>query len=579
MSEELIEQIKADERIRGLKLSRDELERLAELTEQLHRDCPLFRRLSIEDLAYIAQAGTVQTHERGEVLIREGDTDRVMYIVLAGQLRVWKRTEQGSKQLLGYHYPGDYSGEMIMLTGEARLATLDVVEDAKVLAFDETGWARIKAHEWLEKRIEREGPERVRENTYPFEGKQLDEVIVERRRKSWVALLRRILAPILITVLVLTAIALLSGSDRLTGEIATSIGLAVVVAMFLWGVWMWQDWRNDDYIVTSKRVIHVERILMPPFPIERREVAIQAIQDIRISNQGLWTLLFGVQSIVIRTMGEVAVRFPDMDNAEEIKNKIFETQRRGALRSEIPGQMLIQQRLREELGMEVKQVTPLDSGLQMRDESTKKRWLGPLDYFVPYTRIEEPDKITWRQHWLFMLRAVLAPVLLGFLSLVLVIWPLVSKVAWVQLQRWVWVVPGLVLLLVSFGWYLWRYEGWRNNIYQVTDSRIVDIDGTPFHLRHETRTEGTFDVIQNVTYDSPNWLFRLLSIGFVTIDTAAEHAAYTFDWVSHPAEVQQEIFRRWTDYRVREEEAATRRRHQEFLDWIVQYHQLVNQKG
>jgi hypothetical protein len=133
--------------------------------------------------------------------------------------------------------------------------------------------------------------------------------------------------------------------------------------------------------------------------------------------------------------------------------------------------------------------------------------------------------------------------------------------------------------LISFGWYLWRYEGWRNHIYQVTDSRIIDIEGTPFHLRHETRTEGTFDVIQNVTYDSPNWVFRLLSIGFVRIDTAAEQGAYTFDWVSHPAEVQQEIFRRWTDYREREEEAATRRRHQEFLDWIVQYDRLVRQEG
>jgi len=142
---------------------------------------------------------------------------------------------------------------------------------------------------------------------------------------------------------------------------------------------------------------------------------------------------------------------------------------------------------------------------------------------------------------------------------------------------WWWLIP-CVALLASFGWYLWRYEGWRNDVYQVTDSRIIDIEGSPFHLRKETRTEGMFDVIQNVTYDSPNLFYRALRIGFVTIDTAAEQGAYTFDWVSRPAQVQQEIFTRWTAYREKQKEAATRQRHQEFLDWIREYDRLRYQE-
>jgi CRP-like cAMP-binding protein len=578
MSETVIAQLEANDRIRGLDLTRDELERLADLTEKL-RDCPLFRRLPLGELAYIAQAGEVRSLERGQMLIRQGDRDRVMYVILEGQLRVWEETEQGTKQLLGYHYPGDYSGELIMISGDARIANIDAVEDSKVVAFDEEGWARISAHQSLLNRIQREGPERVRENTYPFEGKQLDEVIVERLRKSWVALFRGILAPALITIVALVVIGLLSGTPQMGLEIATSVGLAVVVAMFLWGLWIWQDWRNDDYIVTSKRVINVERVLIPPFPIERREVAMQSIQDLRTTNQGLWTILFGVKSIEIRTMGTGTIRFPDMDDADRVAEIIFQTQKRAASRTEIPGPTLIRQRLKEELGFEVPRVTSLDSVLQAEDDKPRNGWLGPLDYFVPYTRIKEPDRITWRMHWLFMLIAVLPPLLLGFGSLVLVILPLVPGEPWFELSRWVWVIPGAVLMLISFGWYLWRYEGWRNHVYQVTDSRIIDIEGTPFHLYRETRTEGTFDVIQNVTYDSPNWVFRALGIGFVQIDTAAEESAYTFDKVGHPEQVQQEIFQRWTAYREREKESAIRRRHQEFLDWIVEYDRLVRQEG
>jgi hypothetical protein len=251
-----------------------------------------------------------------------------------------------------------------------------------------------------------------------------------------------------------------------------------------------------------------------------------------------------------------------------VREKIFQAQKRARSRTVIPGPTLIRQQLSKELGFEVPEVAALDS--EPHEESQpQKRWLGWLDYFVPHMRIEDPDKVTWRRHWLIMLSRVSLPLLAMLGSTVLAILPVVLGVPWL------WVIPGVVLWLASFGWYLWRYEGWRNDVYQVTDSRIIDIEGSPFHLRKETRTEGMFDVIQNVTYDSPNFFYRALRIGFVTIDTAAESAAYTFDWVSRPAEVQQEIFTRWTAYREKQKEATTQQRHQEFLDWIREYDRLV----
>jgi hypothetical protein len=361
-------------------------------------------------------------------------------------------------------------------------------------------------------------------------------------------------------------------------KIVISVGLVFEVGFFLLMLWLWEDWRNDDYLVTSKRIIHVERILIPPFRFERHEAAIQAIQDLRTTNQGIWTILFGIKTVVIRTMGLGTIRFPDLDNAEEVRESIFQAQKRAISRTEVPEPTLIRRQIAAELGRPVNQVTPLDSEVEEEPAGKRGKRAGRLDYFVPHMWVEEPDCITWRRHWLFMLSAVSLPVLSMGLSLALIILPLVLEFQWMDAIRWWTLAPGGVLLLVSFGWYLWQYEGWRNDIYQVTDSRIIDVEGSPFHLRKESRTEGTFDVIQNVTYDSPNLIYRALRIGFVTIDTAAEQGAYTFDWVSRPDEVQQEIFRRWTAYRQREKEAATRRRHQEFLEWIVEYDRLVHQE-
>jgi hypothetical protein len=303
------------------------------------------------------------------------------------------------------------------------------------------------------------------------------------------------------------------------------------------------------------------------------------IQELRTTNQGLWTMLFGIKTVVIRTMGSLEIRFPDLEDADEFRETIFRAQKRAVSRSNVPGPTLIRQRIAEELGYDVEQVTPLDGEPYEERNHNGRTQLGVLDYFVPYTRVEEPDRITWRQHWLILLPRVALPLLLFFVSLVLIILALDLSAPWVQERRGLWLVPGILLMLISIGWYVWRYDEWRNDVYQVTDSRIIDIEGSPFHLRKETRTEGTFDVIQNIRYDSPNIFYRALDIGFVTIDTAAEEGAYTFDWVSHPAEVQQEIFSRWTAYREQQKETETARRHQEFLDWIVQYDRLVHREG
>ena len=129
--------------------------------------------------------------------------------------------------------------------------------------------------------------------------------------------------------------------------------------------------------------------------------------------------------------------------------------------------------------------------------------------------------------------------------------------------------------MASFVWYLWHYDGWRNDVYIVTNKRIIDIEGSPFHLQKESRREGTFDVIQNTDYSSPNWLFRVLRIGDVTIDTAAEQKAFTFTSVPRPEEVQQEIFKRLTAFKEKQERAERERRYSEYSRWFGEYHRSV----
>jgi hypothetical protein len=178
----------------------------------------------------------------------------------------------------------------------------------------------------------------------------------------------------------------------------------------------------------------------------------------------------------------------------------------------------------------------------------------------------------WRQHWLILALGLL-PVFALFVFGLFLTFLALSQPAFLSgiLLRHT-LLPGFIVLVGSFIWYLWRYDGWRKHVYILTDSRIIDIEGTPFHLRGETRVEGEFSVIQNVTYDSPNLFYRALRIGDVYIDTASQENAYTFELIGHPDEVQQEIFRRLVAYRDSRERGEIERRYSEFADWFVTYH-------
>ncbi|MDI7268466.1 MAG: Crp/Fnr family transcriptional regulator [Myxococcota bacterium] len=71
----------------------------------------------------------------GTVLFREGDVGGEMFVIQGGSVRISRRVGDAERTLavLG---PGEFVGEMAILTGERRSATATVVEDARVLILD-----------------------------------------------------------------------------------------------------------------------------------------------------------------------------------------------------------------------------------------------------------------------------------------------------------------------------------------------------------------------------------------------------------------------------------------------------------
>lgn len=80
-----------------------------------------------------AQQYTVRHLKAGEVLIKEGDTSQQIYIVKKGLLRATRRDSSGAPRLLGEIREGEFVGEMAYFNEEARMATVEAVNDSELV--------------------------------------------------------------------------------------------------------------------------------------------------------------------------------------------------------------------------------------------------------------------------------------------------------------------------------------------------------------------------------------------------------------------------------------------------------------
>jgi small-conductance mechanosensitive channel/CRP-like cAMP-binding protein len=90
----------------------------------------LFGLLSDEERRGLAEVSPIHAFGAGESIVRQGDEGRSAYVVCKGRVRV--SLDPGDAELATLE-PGAYFGEMSLLTGEPRTATVRAVGDCEVM--------------------------------------------------------------------------------------------------------------------------------------------------------------------------------------------------------------------------------------------------------------------------------------------------------------------------------------------------------------------------------------------------------------------------------------------------------------
>ena len=103
--------------------------------QALHR-IDLFEHLPELDRVRLADGLRYAPFAAGEVLTRQGDKAHWLYLVLDGEAQVSVRGEGGEEKAVARLRPGDVFGEMALLTGSPRTATVTALTDVECFRLD-----------------------------------------------------------------------------------------------------------------------------------------------------------------------------------------------------------------------------------------------------------------------------------------------------------------------------------------------------------------------------------------------------------------------------------------------------------
>ena len=109
---------------------------------------PLFRDFAVDEMVAVIQGLRLLTFERGQAILREGQPGTSLYTLTSGRVRVFRKDAVTGKQKpLGDLKEGAFFGEISILTGQPRMASIVALTRCELLELDRPTLDEIaKAH-------------------------------------------------------------------------------------------------------------------------------------------------------------------------------------------------------------------------------------------------------------------------------------------------------------------------------------------------------------------------------------------------------------------------------------------------
>ncbi len=544
---------------------------------------PLFQNFRAErwedELYRIVPFVHDQVYGNGEWLFRQGEISDRLLLVLEGRIQLTKIDPDGLVKEVGWLSVGDVAGETGLLVGDFHdvLATADGQARVLYLLRDDFT-ALLEQHPRWWNRLNVSEVVDARRKVQKFGWLRDDEWAVFVVRRHWTRLFRQIIVPLLFFALLTPALSYLSSRGTLGGSILAVVVAIPVIASIGVVAWQYLNWRDDYFVLTTQRIIHIERDW--PFDVHSEECGLDTIQDIYEVRSGLTANVLDYGNLVLQTAGEtVDIDIDSVPGPAHLRAMIFQQIERSKARDLLRSRGQIRDLLARRLQIEKAPSSPPSKSLPPKSRPRRLwmlltfSWLW--EYLFPPSWVETDDggTIILRRFWfLGLLRymEIFIPLLgltIGGIVFLQNLWD-ANNVHFTS-----WLVAWLILEAILLAALLWFVEDWRNDYVQLTPSHVILVEQKPLLLR-EARHEARLDRIQNLSFQVPGFWGQLLKFGHVQFETAGREGRFELKWVRHPAKIRTLISDRQYAYNQRQRQVEATRRQDELLSWFATYDNL-----
>jgi hypothetical protein len=353
---------------------------------------------------------------------------------------------------------------------------------------------------------------------------------------------------------------------------AASVSLAVDI---LWAIWLWVDWGNDYYIVTSQRVVWLEKVIA--VYDSRQESPLNTILAVAVETSllGRW---FDFGDVIVRTFVS-KIMFRYVSHPKQAQRMIEEYWKRTKDQAVGVEKEAMKESIRKKLGIQTAPPTnvPPPKKADFPPPRGLAKIFGSFGTDRLRLRYEQGDTVVYRKHWFVLIRKAWIPILglLGFLGVFLYRLYLIATTSATLFSGEngttpdAWAGAFVILFFVMLIWFLYDFVDWSNDRFEVNNEQIIDVYKKP--LSTESRNASQLENILGTEFERIGILGQMFNYGDVVITIGG--TKLTFEDVVDPATVQSDIDRRRMAQKSRKEEKDKAAKRDEMADWLAIYHQ------
>jgi len=548
-----------------------EISRYAALLKQQY----IFQGLNDAQLAHVLSHFVRVEKYPGEQVYTQGDHGESFYVIYQGKVRVTQVVDKRERQLriLG---PGDYFGEGALLFDRPRSDSVTALERTVLLSLDrEAFFELLDLLPDIRMNLSATAESRYLALKENFDWLSEDEVIYLIRRKHEFFLFLSLILPLFVFLFSIPVFVFSFSLETPFFTNATLIaGILGLIGSVLWAVWNWIDWGNDYYIVTTQRVVWLERVII--FYYSRREAPLTHVLAVNTSSTFIGRLL-NYGNVDVRTFtGGILMR--NMTDPKQFASFIEGYQNRARRQAREAEAQIMEKELHKRIH-KLEPPPPVEPPVHKPPEEKPKKkpkrsaWKEILDTFLK-VRFEQGDVITYRKHWLVLLGKTFGPLLalaLWAVFAVYLLYQYLFKEGIGISGLTVAIIMGL-LFVAAFLWWGYNYLDWNNDIYQLTPEQIIDIERRP--LGEEQKKTAPLDSILSLEHTRQGIIRLAFNYGDVIVMVG--QTPFIFRGVHNPDQVHQDVADHIEARRRTRQQAEDERERQRMLDWFGTYHRELD---